>query len=99
MTSLQGVQAPTGVKRWVISFALMTGAIALVAGAASVFRPQPAQAHCDSVNGPVVAAARQALESGDVTLVLPYVKPNAEAELAVAFRQAVEARRAGRMAA
>jgi hypothetical protein len=82
-----------------ISFALVSGAVALIAGAASLFRPQPAQAHCDSVDGPVVSAARQALESGDVTLVLPYVKPEAEAELTAAFRQAREARRAGGMAA
>lgn len=29
--------------------------------------------HCDSLDGPVVTAARQALEAGDVDIVLPFV--------------------------
>ena len=30
--------------------------------------------HCDSMDGPVVSAARRALEKEDVNLVLPYVQ-------------------------
>lgn len=67
----------------------------LAAGAALLLRPAPAEAHCDSVNGPVVLAARRALEAGDVALVLPYVQPEAEAELTVAFEQTLEVRALG----
>ncbi|MGW3358570.1 DUF6448 family protein [Streptomyces bungoensis] len=34
--------------------------------------------HCDSLDGPVVTAAREALEKGDVDLVLPYVREQGE---------------------
>lgn len=43
----------------------------------------------------MVGAAREALDSGDVRPVLAYVKPEAEAELGAAFRQALEVRQAG----
>ena len=35
--------------------------------------PVVTYAHCDGLNGPVVAAAKKALESGKVTLVLIWV--------------------------
>lgn len=41
--------------------------------------------HCDSLDGPVVTAARQALEADDVDLVLPFVPEDAEAEVRAAF--------------
>jgi hypothetical protein len=41
--------------------------------------------HCDSLDGPVVTAARQALEAADVELVLPYVHADAEAEVRASF--------------
>ena len=47
---------------------------------------------CDSVDGPVVTAARQALESGDVDAVLPYVPAAAEPEVRTAFDRAVRSR-------
>ncbi len=34
--------------------------------------------HCDSMDGPVVLAAKRALEAHDPTLALPYVKPEGE---------------------
>ena len=34
----------------------------------------PAQSHCDGLDGPVVTAARKALETEDVNLVLPWVQ-------------------------
>ncbi len=46
-----------------------------------------AQAHCDSPKGPVATAARAALEEQDISLVLPYVPPEAEAELTAAFER------------
>lgn len=54
-----------------------------------------AQAHCDSRKGPVATAAVQALETGDVTVILPYVAPESEAELEAAFAQALEVRALG----
>jgi hypothetical protein len=41
--------------------------------------------HCDSLDGPVVTAARQALAAGDVELVLPYVAADSEQEIRGAF--------------
>lgn len=41
--------------------------------------------HCDALDGPVVTAARQALEDERVELVLPYVPEDAEAEVRAAY--------------
>lgn len=65
------------------------------AATALVRPPRIASAHCDSANGPVAGPAQAALESGDVRLVLPFVKPAQEAELSAAFEQAREVRAAG----
>ncbi|MGQ4416599.1 DUF6448 family protein [Streptomyces sp. SAS_269] len=51
--------------------------------------------HCDSLDGPVVTAAREALEKQDVDLVLPYVQEEGEAEVRDAFRLAITARTLG----
>jgi hypothetical protein len=56
---------------------------------------QPAQAHCDSEKDPVATAAHQALESGNVNLLLPYVQPEAERELIASFKQTREVRKTG----
>ena len=50
-------------------------------------------AHCDTLNGPVVAAARIALEKGDVTPVLKWVRPADENEIRKAFKTALEVRK------
>jgi hypothetical protein len=49
--------------------------------------------HCDSMDGPVVVAARRALEKEDVNLILPYVKDNASADVKSAFEKALRARK------
>ena len=41
--------------------------------------------HCDSLDGPVVAAAREALATGDVDRALPYVPAHDEPEVREAF--------------
>lgn len=50
--------------------------------------------HCDSLDGPVVTAARAALEQDDVTIVLPFVPEGAEEEVRAAFSRAMGVRRA-----
>lgn len=51
--------------------------------------------HCDSLDGPVVAAARRALEARDVTLVLPFVPADGEPEVRTAFDRALPVRDLG----
>jgi Family of unknown function (DUF6448) len=41
--------------------------------------------HCDALDGPVVNAARQALDAGNVDLVLPYVHAPGEEEVRATF--------------
>lgn len=43
--------------------------------------------HCDSMDGPVVTVAKQALEQGDIRLILPYVPKEGEAEVIQAFNK------------
>lgn len=50
--------------------------------------PSPAAAHCDTADGPVVVEARLALEKGDVTPLLKWVKADAEGEIRAAFARA-----------
>ena len=46
--------------------------------------------HCDTRDGPVVKAARKALESNNVNYVLIWVPGDAEAELRKAFERTHE---------
>ena len=55
----------------------------------------PAQAHCDGLDGPVVTAARQALETGDPSPVLIWVQPGDEAAVRAAFAESLAVRRLG----
>ena len=50
--------------------------------------------HCDTMDGPVVTAARRALDAEDVKLILPYVRESGERELKTAFEKALRARKA-----
>jgi hypothetical protein len=54
-----------------------------------------ARAHCDTTRGPVIADARRALEGADVTPVLKWVHPPAEAEVRAAFDHALRVRALG----
>ena len=51
--------------------------------------------HCDSMDGPVVSAARLALAREDVKLVLPFVPQAGESELIDAYELASKARSQG----
>jgi hypothetical protein len=55
--------------------------------------------HCDSLDGPVVKAAGEALAAGDVDLILPFVPADDEADLRDAFDLVLKARAAGGEAA
>jgi hypothetical protein len=51
--------------------------------------------HCDALDGPVVTAARETLRREDVSLVLPYVQAEHEAEVEDAFSLTLKAREQG----
>lgn len=54
-----------------------------------------ALAHCDTTSGPVIPEAKAALESGDVTPILKWIKADNEAEVRAAFDKAVKVRAKG----
>jgi len=62
---------------------------------ATLIIPQLASAHCDTMDGPVIADARLSLVKGDVTLVLKWIKPEAETEIKEIFVKTMAARKAG----
>jgi hypothetical protein len=67
-------------------------------GAAVLALPAPARAHCDTLDGPVVNAARTALETGRIEPVLAWVQPGDEAEIRDGFARARAVRKAGKEA-
>lgn len=52
-------------------------------------------AHCDTLDGPVVAEAQKALAKNDVNLVLVWVQPAGDAEIRSAFQHAQAVRKLG----
>ena len=78
------------IQRWARA---LTGVLSiLVLSAVTTF------GHCDTMDGPVVKAAQAALKSGNVNLVLIWVKEKDEAELKEAFRKTLKVRRLSRAA-
>ena len=71
-------------------FRVMTIAFVLVAPLAV---SGGASAHCDGLDGPVVKAARQAFDTGNVNLVLIWVQKNDEADIKSAFQKALSIRK------
>lgn len=67
----------------------------LLAGLALALLSAPTlvQAHCDSLDGPVIQAARTALAQGDVTPVLSWVQAGDEAAIRAAFVRTLEVRK------
>ena len=63
--------------------------------AATAGLPSPAMAHCDGLDGPVVAAARSALDNGNPNPVLIWVQPKDEGEIRAAFAEALDVRKLG----
>lgn len=72
---------------------VLFGAIMLFT--ASIIIPGKSFAHCDTLDGPVVATARIALEQGDVTPLLKWVSPNDEKEIKDAFNKTLAVRKQG----
>lgn len=68
-------------------------AIPLVALALAA--PGSASAHCDTLDGPVVTAARTALDTGKLEPTLAWVQPGDEAEIRAAFAEARAVRKGG----
>ena len=54
--------------------------------------------HCDGMDGPVVTLAKKALDSGNVNLVLPWVRAEDEHEIRHAFEHALAVRKLGQEA-
>lgn len=74
-------------SRFVFQLSLIAPATALALAAA------PASAHCDGMDGPVVKAARDALDTGNVNRALIWVQPGDEATVHRAFRKAQAVRK------
>jgi len=71
----------------------IVGALFLLATA--LLAPQAVRAHCDTLDGPVVLDARTALESGDITPVLKWLRADDEQTVRAAFTQTLSVRSQG----
>jgi len=58
-------------------------------------RPVTGWAHCDGIDGPVVGAARQALDSGNLNQALIWVRPADESDVRRAFKRSMAVRKLG----
>ena len=68
----------------------------LAASVAALFAwAAPASAHCDTLDGPVVSAARKALDTGEINLVLAWTQKGDEKEIRKVFDKARAVRKAG----
>jgi hypothetical protein len=70
----------------------------LVLAGLLAFVPAIADAHCDTMDGPVVAAAAAALRAGDIVPVLAWIKPEHENDVRSAFLKTIEVRKQGGLA-
>ncbi len=52
-----------------------------------------ADAHCDTMNGPVIVDAKNALKNNDVTIVLKWIKKEHESEITSLFKKTVTLRK------
>jgi hypothetical protein len=69
---------------------LILSAAALLLSA--LFAPN-SYAHCDTLDGPVIVAARKALDKGDVNLVLHWVNQESEPEIKSSFAKTLAVRK------
>jgi hypothetical protein len=57
------------------------------------FLPAKVSSHCDTMNGPVIAAAKKALQTGNVNFVLIWVQKKDEADIKAAFQKTLAVRK------
>ncbi len=69
--------------------------LAIVLTVAFLSLPVISHAHCDTLSGPVVTTARAALERGDVTPVLKWIKKDDEARIKSLFKKTLAVRTKG----
>ena len=72
----------------ILKFSLLISALLFT----GLMQPNQAEAHCDSMDGPVVLAAQKALETGDVNLVLIWVNEEQEDQIRESFQQTMDVR-------
>jgi len=70
-------------------------AVLILCGSLLFLGSGEAIAHCDGMDGPVVLAARKALDTGNVNLVLIWVRKNDENEIKKAFQKTLAVRKLG----
>jgi hypothetical protein len=92
---LEKAEDMTMFARW-IKMALLVAA-SMFLGMATL-APSRALAHCDGLDGPVVTAARQALEKNAVNRVLIWVQKKDEVAIRKAFAQTLAVRKLSRQA-
>ena len=80
-----------GIRKRVSNGVLVLSLLALTIFATS----QSAYAHCDTLDGPVVKEARVAIDKGDITALLKWVRPADEKELRDAFDMTLAVRAKG----
>jgi len=79
----------------------LSRSVAMLAASAAIsvllwaIRARLANAHCDTMDGPVVTAAKLALDKGDSTPVLKWVREPYEGQVRAAFARALAVRKAG----
>jgi hypothetical protein len=66
--------------------------VSMILAVSGLLSPYKVLAHCDGLDGPVVLAAQNALETGNVNLVLIWVQKQDEAEIKDAFQQILAVR-------
>lgn len=76
-------------------FLRMRNIVAAAMAAVAFGSATSAYAHCDTLDGPVVAAARKALDTNNANLVLVWVQKKDEAEIRKHFQKTVVVRKAG----
>lgn len=77
-------------KTWYILSSVIVAVSCLV-----LLPPDTVFAHCDTLDGPVVTTAKAALEKGDVTPVLKWVKKEYEEEIRKSFTKTLSVRKMG----
>ncbi len=76
---------------------VLVGALLLMASTVGLglLTPSAVRGHCDTMDGPVVVAAKAALDEGDAAPVLKWVKKVHEAEVLAAFKKTMAVRDKG----